>query len=440
MNIEQEYQRASIAIDPIHYYLLWLKVTVLKILSLGLYAPWARQTLNGYLVSNTRFSEQTFFLSPHARNIFKGRLLFIALLFVAILLIQILPALTWIFLLLLLISLPGFYLREKQYELNAISLGDDAVDFKLSLTEFYKTITLPLFIFVLSAVVVFNSDIIDSRFLASIDTKDAPAIYAEDSYLALAEQEFKADSQKAGHGSDPTANKLEHADTHAGEIEQWNENISREEIEYLGEHEKSHNHGSIELSPLQKYQVANKGNQFIQAVLMFLLLCVLWPWMDYKMMAYRIINTTFLAGDWQMKLGVMSLYRVYVKTLLVVFALLVFIGLLLSKLLMGSEGSSPEFWSNLLANSLWLLPLGLAVLLFAFSLLFTWRKQWLLSGLASNTTQTKSESLYLETLLLSTTNTVLIFFTLGLALPWCHLRTTRYLTNHFNVSICAGVL
>ncbi|MEH6449075.1 MAG: DUF898 family protein [Oleispira sp.] len=440
MNIEQEYQRASITIDPIHYYLLWFKVTVLKIISLGLYAPWARQTLNCYLVSNTRFSEQTFLLSPHARNVFKGRLLFLALLFVAILIINILPAITWIVQLLLLISLPGFYLREKQYESNAISLGDDAVDFKLSLTKFYKTIALPLFIFLLSAVVVFNNDIIDSRFLASIDTKDAPAIYAEDSYLALAEQEFKADSQHAGHGSDPTANKLEHADTHAGEIEQWNENISREEIEYLGEHEKSHNHGSIELSPLQKYQVANKGNQFIQAVLIFLLLCVLWPWIDYKMMAYRIINTTFLGGDWQMKQGVMSLYRVYVKTLLVVFALLVFIGLLLSKLLMGSEGSSPEFWSNLVANSLWLLPLGLAVLLFAFSLLFTWRKQWLLSGLASNTTQTKSESLYLETLLLSTTNTLLIFFTLGLALPWCHLRTMRYLANHFNVSICAGEL
>jgi len=440
MNIEQEYQRASIAINPIHYYFLWLKVTLLKIISLGLYAPWARQTLNGYLVSNTRFNEQSFLLSPHARSVFKSRLLFLAVLFVAISLIQYFPALTWSVQLLLLISLPGFYLREKQYELNAISLEDDAVDFKLSLTQFYKTITLPLFIFLLSAVVVINNDIIDSQFLASIDTKDAPVIYAEDSYFALAEQEFKADSQHAGHGSDATAQKSDHTDTHTGEIEQWNENISQEEIEYLGEHEKSHNHGSIGLSPLQKYQVANKGNQFIQVVLIFIFLCVLWPWIDYKMMLYRITNTSFLGGDWQMTQGVLSLYRVYLKTLLVVFSLLVFIGLLLSKLLMGSEGSSPEFWSNLLANSLWLLPLGLAVLLFAFSLLFTWRKQWLLNSLASNTTQTKNESLHLETLLLSATNTLLIFFTLGLALPWCRLRTMRYLTNHFNVSICAGEL
>jgi uncharacterized membrane protein YjgN (DUF898 family) len=427
MSVEQEYKQANIAIDPVSYYLLWLKVTLLKIFSFGLYAPWAKQELNRYLLSNTHFSNRNFILSPHASDVFKTRVIFFSVLLFSIILMQVLPVLSWAFQLVVLISVPGFYLIEKKYELNAISLGSDEVRFEISLIEFYKSVALPILLFIFSAVVISNNEIIDSRFLASIDTKDTPAIYAEDSYLMQAEKEFKTAAHSSEHA-------LDHTDEHADEMVPWNENISKEEIEYLGEHEKSHNHGSIALSSLQKYQVANQGNQFIQTVLIVIILAFIWPWLDYKIMAYRITHTNFLGSrDWNMKLGVASLYRLYVKTFLVVLFLVAFIGLMLAILLTGSEGTSPEFWSNLLANSLWLLPLGLAVLLFAFNLLFTWRKQWLLSSLVSSDADIHSESLYLETLLLSATNTLLLFFTLGLAWPWCHLRTTRYLTNHFNV-------
>ena len=429
MNIEQEYQQANISIDPFRYYLLWLKVTLLKIVSLGLYAPWANQACNGYLLENTRLGDLSFKHFSNADNVFKTRLIFLSAVLVTVLFTQTVPALSWAFQLLMLVSLPGFYLVERRYELNAISLGDHVIDFKLSLIKFYKTMILPVSLFLILVAVIFNSEIIDSQFIASIDSKDSPLVYAEDSYMALAEQEFKTEA----HSSDKVAGHKNH---HSGEIEQWNENISKEEKEYLGEHEKSHNHGNITLSPLQKYQMTNQGNQFIQYVLTFILLCILWPWIDYKIMVYRISNLDLLGSrDWRLKLGVMSLYRLYIKTLLVLFSLLVFIGLVLLMLLTGSEGSSPEFWSNLLANALWLLPLGFALLLFAFNLLFTWRKQWQLSSLVSDSVQTKNESLYLETLILSLTNTFAVFFSLGLALPWCHLRTSRYFINHFNVRV-----
>jgi len=433
MNTERMFKQVNISIDPVRYYLLWMKETLLKLISFGLYAPWANQVLAKYLLSNTRFNDSSFKHSPAASNIFKARLLFLMGLVLAVLLAQTLPMLSWAVQLLVLISLPGYYLTEKKYQLNAISLGDDAINFQLSLVDFYKSIVLPINLLLISVVVIFNNQIIDSRFLASIDTKGAPAIYAEDSYVGLAEKESNRELLHVDHDE-------EHAAEHAADKEQWNENISKEEIDYLDEHEKSHNHGSISLSSLQKYQVTNQGNQFIQYVLGFIFLCLLWPWLDYKMMAYRMTNTTFQGSKWEIKLGIMSLYKLYLKVCLLVSAMITIIGLILLTSLSGSEGSSPEFWSNLLVNSLWLLPLVLAVFIFAFNLLFTWRKQWLLNSLegvsiAGDGIKTKNESQYFHTLFLSATNTFAILFTLGLALPWCRLRTARYLSNHFSIAI-----
>jgi uncharacterized membrane protein YjgN (DUF898 family) len=421
MNTEQEYKQANISIDPVRYYLLWLKVTLLKILSLGLYAPWANQILNEYLLLNTRLNDQGFTQEPNAKSVFKARLIFFSILLVALLFMQILPALTGVIELLILLSLPGFYLLEKRYELNAISLANTAVQSKLSLREFYKTIALPVIIFTVSAGIIFNNEIIDSQFLASIETKESAAVYAEGSYLALAEQEALA------------SDHADHADEHLANVEPWNENISQEEKDYLDGHEKSHNHGSIALSRLQKYQVANQGNQFIQYVLVFIFLCVLWPWVDYKMLEYRVRNTNFLGSEWKMKFGVLSLYRLYLAVFILIVVMLAFIGLMLSIFLTGSEGTSPEFWSNLLANFLWLLPLALFVIMFAFNLLFVWRKQWLLSSLVNTHVKTKNDSLSLATFVLAVTNSLVVFCTLGLALPWFHVRTRRYFINHFKI-------
>jgi uncharacterized membrane protein YjgN (DUF898 family) len=445
MSAEKIYKQVNISIDPVRYYLLWMKETLLKIISFGLYAPWANQSMDNYLLSNTRFNDDFFKRSRNASNIFKARLLFIMGLLLAALLVQKSPMLSWAVQLLVLISLPGFYLIEKKIQLNAISLGDDVISFKLSLVDFYKSITLPILLFLISTLVIFNNKIIDSQFLDSIDTKEAPAIYAENSYLALAEKETQEYVDNKPHEKSykeliHTDHTAEHAAEHPAGIEQWNENITEEEKDYLGEHEKSHNHGSISLSSLQKYQVTNQGNQFIQYVLTFIFLCLLWPWLDYKMMEYRITNTTFMGSDWKIKLGIVSLYKRYVKVFLLVSAMMAIVGLLLLTFLSGSEGSSPEFWSNLLANSLWLFPLVLAVLVFAFSLLFTWRKQWLLSNLvginaAGEDVKTKDESQYIYTLYLAATNTLAVLFTLGLALPWCRIRTVRYLSNHFSIII-----
>lgn len=441
MNAEKMYKQVNISIDPVRYYLIWMKETLLKIVSFGLYAPWANQAMADYLLSNTRFNDKSFKHSPSASNIFKARLLFLMGLLLAILIVQALPILSWAIQLLVLVSLPGYYLIEKKYKLVAISLGDDAIDFKLSLVDFYKSIAVPVLLFLIASAVIFNNQIIDSRFLASIDTKDTPAIYAEDSYLALAEKESQEELSKESHEkSHHDAIHSDHAEEHPAGIEQWNGNISEEEKNYLDEHEKSHNHGSISLSSLQKYQMTNQGNQFIQYVLTCILLCLLWPWLDYKMMAYRITNTTFLRSDWKLELGIMSLYKRYLKVFLLVSAMIAIIGLMLLTFLSGSEGSSPEFWSNLLANSLWLFPLVLSVFVFAFSLLFTWRKQWLLSSLvgvdvAGGGIKIKNESQYLYTLFLSATNTLAVLFTLGLALPWCRIRTARYLSNHFSIAI-----
>lgn len=440
MSIEQEYKQANISIDPVRYYLLWLKATLLKVLSLGLYAPWANQQLNDYLLSNTRLGAQAFNSLSSAQSVFKARLIFLASLLVATLLAQNLPALSEAIHVFVLLSLPGFYLIEKRSLLNAISLANHAVFFKLSLIEFYKTITLPVIIFLLATVVIVNSEIIDSQFLASIETKEISTIYAENSYLALAEQasqkELPDKSLHFDHESDDSPNHGgNHTANYAGEIEQWNENISQQEKDYLDAHEKSHNHGNIALSQLQKYQVANQGNQFMQYVLIFILLCILWPWIDYKMMAYRISNTNFLGGYWGMKLGVVSLYRLYMSIFMLILLVFAFIGLMLAIFLTASEGTSPEFWSNLLANSLWLFPLVGFVFIFAFSLLFIWRKEWMLSSLANNYVPTQSDSSSLATLLLAVTNTLAVFFSLGLALPWCHMRTKRYFINHFNMRL-----
>lgn len=90
---------------------------------------------------------------------------------------------------------------------------------------------------------------------------------------------------------------------------------------------------------------------------------------------------------------------------------------------------------NVLVNGWWLLPMVVLIFVLAISLVRTWRKQWLLEGLVSEQVETNSQTSYLGGLMLSLSNTVIVFFTLGLGLPWCQLRTYRYLSQHFNVRL-----
>lgn len=427
MNNNSKNNQIELSVDPIRYYFLWLKVTLLKIITLGIYAPWGNEVLNRFLLESTHCGDKKFSVSPAALNVLKVRMGIAIGLITMLFLVQALPALSWLFQLLLLVSLPGFYLLEKQYRLNTISIEEHRIDFTLSLSQFYKTISIPAAIFVLFSAVIFNSELIDSQFLASIETKEQPSPFVEDSYFSRTEQTLDNELE----------HELEHGHDHKHEEESahWSEDISQEEKDYLGEHEASHNHGSIALSNLQKYQIANQGNQFIQYTLVILLCCLLWPWLDFKLIAHRVNHTQLADTSWKIKKTVMSLYGLYVKAMLVVFAVIALMGLLISYFLMGSEGSSPEFWSNALVNGLWLLPMVVLIFVLAISLVRTWRKQWLLEGLVSEQVETNNHTSYFSGLMLSLSNSVITFFTLGLGLPWCQLRTYRYLSNHFNVDM-----
>ena len=417
----------ELSVDPIRYYFLWLKVTLLKIVTLGIYAPWGNEVLNRFLLESTHCGDKKFSVSPGALNVFKARMGIAIGLITMLFLVQALPALSWLFQMLLLAALPALYLLEKKYRLNTISIEEHRIDFNVSLSQFYKTISIPAAIFVLFSALIFNSEWIDSQFLASIETKEQPSPFVEDSYLAKTEQALGNELE----------HELEHGHDHKHEEESahWSEDISQEEKDYLGEHEASHNHGSIALSNLQKYQIANQGNQFIQYTLFMLLFCLLWPWLDFKLIAHRVNHTQLADTSWKIQKSVMSLYGLYAKAMLVVFVVIALMGFLISYFLMGSEGSSPEFWSNALVNGLWLLPVVVLIVVLAISLVRTWRKQWLLEGLVSEQVETNNHTSYFSGLMLSLSNSVITFVTLGLGLPWCQLRTYRYLSHHFNVDI-----
>lgn len=424
MNTEQHNKQIKISVDLARYYSLWLKVTLLKVVSLGIYAPWGNQLLNDFLLLNTSLGEKRFQLLSNASYVFKVRLLFIVALAITIYLVLNSSNFSWVFQILLFISFPGFYLAEKMYGFRRASLERQQPISSKLLVNFYKTITLPISFFVVISIVIFNSDLIDSQFLASIDTKKEASIYSEDSYLARTENELINSEH----------NHLGHDVEHLNSAESWGDDISQEEIEYLEEHEKSHNHGSISLSRLQKYQIADTGNQFIQFVLILLLICLLWPWIDYRIIEHRIKYVDLFGSPWAMKKGVVSLYRLYLKVLIVVVTAIALNGLILLILLQGSEGSSPEFWSNLLANSLGLLPLIIILFLFSFSLFFLWRKQWILNNLVSEEINTEYEVSHVTTFYLAITNAAVLFLTLGFALPWCRLRTYRYLASRWTLN------
>lgn len=427
MNNNSKNNQIELSVDPMRYYLLWLKVTLLKIITLGIYAPWGNEVLNRFLLESTHCGDKKFSVSPAALNVLKVRMGIAIGLITMLFLVQALPALSWLFQMLLLASLPGFYLLEKKYRLNTISIEEHRIDFTLSLSQFYKTISIPAAIFVLFSALIFNSELIDSQFLASIETKEQPSPFVEDSYFSKTEQALDNELE----------HELEHGHDHKHEEESahWSKDISQAEKDYLGEHEASHNHGSIALSNLQKYQIANQGNQFIQYTLVILLCCLLWPWLDFKLIAHRVNHTQLADTSWKIKKTVMSLYGLYAKAMLVVFAVIALMGLLISYFLMGSEGSSPEFWSNALVNGLWLLPMVVLIVVLVISLVRTWRKQWLLEGLVSEQVETNNHTSYFSGLMLSLSNSVITFCTLGLGLPWCQLRTYRYLSNHFNVDM-----
>lgn len=427
MNTDPQKKSLEISVNKLRYYFLWLQVILLKLLSLGLYAPWGNQRLQEFLLTDVYYDNKKFNVLPSATKVFKVRMMLGLWLLILFIGMKSLPELSWVFQLLFLISFPGFYLAERRHDLSSIIYNSIPIKSDYSLTQFYKSIRYPIAIFVLLASVIFNSEIIDSQFLASIETKEEPSIYAEDSYLARTEQDLKQSDFS-------DENDSEHNLKHGDETEHWNDSISEEEKAYLDEHEKSHNHGSMSLSSLQKYQVANQGNQFIQYFCLFLLVSILWPWIDYKMIGSRVENTGYLKNSWQLKEGVISLYALYIKVMMVVLTVITISSLIISTFLIGDEGSSAEFWSNALVHGFWLLPLFVVISVFGFNLLITWRKHWLLDNLDSKQVVMKNHSSYSSSFLLSLTNTLLMIVTLGLATPWCQLRGYRYFTSHLKFS------
>ncbi len=422
MNIENESKKITLSVTLIEYFPLWLKVSLLKIISLGIYAPWGNQAIKSYLYSNTQFDKKSFSIKTQALKVFKMRLLLVAWALSLYLLAVSISQYNVFFQILFLLSLPGFYLAEKKYSLDTVQFGSSKSTFTLSLIKLYKSIISPISLFILVSVFIFNSEIIDSRILASIDNKEEPAVFSEDSYLSRAQSDNSVID--------------EHSDSHSSdheEHEHWGKDISAEEIAYLDEHEKSHNHGNISLTRLQKYQVANQGNKFFQYVLMMVLILALWPWLDFKMIEYQVNNTRFLNSVWKLQSSPILLYGVYAKVLLLIVVLLVISGLVISMLLMGNEGSSPEFWSNALVHGFWLLPLSIIILTLAMNALLTGRRQWKLNNLSSEQLTITNSDTYLSSLVLSITNTLIGLFTLGFAIPWCQLRRYRYQSKHLTV-------
>ncbi len=419
MNIEHESKKISLSVTLMEYFPLWLKVSLLKIMTLGIYAPWGNQALKSYLYSNAKYNNKLFNTKNQALKVFKTRLILIIWMFALYLIAASVPQYDLVLQLLFLLTLPGFYLTEKKYSLNSIQFDHSESTFTLSLVKFYQSIISPIAVFLLLSTVIFNSEIIDSQFLASIDNKEEPAVFSEDSYLSRTESDILAiDEHARSHSSDHEAHDY------------WGEDISAEEIVYLDEHEKSHNHGNIALSRLQKYQLANQGNQFLQYALMCILILILWPWLDFKIIEYQVNNTRFLNSRWQLKSSPISLYGLYAKVLFLIAGLLVMSGLVISMLLMGDEGSSPEFWSNALVHGFWLLPLSIIIFAVVMNTLQAWRRQWKLNNLSSEQLTITNSDTYLSNLLLSLSNTLVGLFTLGFAIPWCHLRKYRYQSKH----------
>jgi len=422
MNVENESKKIKLSVSLMQYFPLWLKVNLLKIISLGVYAPWGNQAIKNYLYSNTQYDKKPFSIKTQALKVFKTRLLLVVWMFVLYLIAVSVSQYDVYFQILFLLSLPGFYLTEKKYSINSVQFDSSESTFTLSLIKFYQSITFPITLFLILSFSIFNSEIIDSRILASIDNKEEPAVFAEDSYLSRAQSDnLVTDEHSASHSSDHE------------EHEHWGKDISAEEIAYLDEHEKSHNHGNISLTRLQKYQVANQGNKFFQYILMVVLILALWPWLDFKMIEYQVNNTRFLNSAWKLQSSPILLYGVYAKVLLLIVGLLVISGLLISMLLMGDEGSSPEFWSNALVHGFWLLPLFIIILTLAMNALLTGRRQWKLNNLSSEQLTITNSDTYLSSLLLSVSNTLIGLFTLGFAIPWCQLRRYRYQSKHLTV-------
>jgi len=427
MSTEQRSKQLEISVSQLRYYSLWLQVGLLKIITLGLYAPWGNQRHKEFLLTHTHCDNKKFNLLPTANKTLKTRLLFGLWLVILFVCMQSLPALSWLFQLMFLISLPGFYLSEKRNILSSVSYDSVPIRFNLSIINFYKSIALPVAIFLLLGAIILNSEMVDSQFLASIETKEEPSVYAEDSYLERAEQALQHSDHSLDHHADHSS---QHELQHGNENEHSDDGLSAEEKAYLDEHEKSHNHGSISLSSLQKYQVANQGNQFLQYLCLLLLIAIVWPWIDFKMILNRVESTGYLKSSWQLKGGIISLYALYTKVMLVVLSVIAMSALLISIFLMSDEGGSTEFWSNALVHGFWLLPLVFVITVFGFNLLMLWRKHWLLKNLVSKQVAMTSNSSYFNSLVLSLTNTLFMISTLGLAIPWCQLRTYRYVTTH----------
>jgi uncharacterized membrane protein YjgN (DUF898 family) len=416
------------------FFPLWLKVFLLKVITLGLYAPRGSGQIKNYFYSHTSYREQAFSFVGQESKVIKLRLLFLLFIVTLYFIAESISLYSWIFQSLFLISLPAYYLLEEKLSIEGIRYGQDQCTLKLSLWGLYRSAIIPLSIFLLSAFFIFNSEIIDSRFLASIDNKEEASQFSSDSYITKAMDDSATIANK-GHDKKDHGHAHEHEPT---DKENWGDSISAEEKSYLKQHEESHNHGSIALSRLQKLQLTDKGNQFAHYVLMLLLMLGLWPWFDYLILRYKFNNTAlnhigFHDASWKLDAGLGSFYWVYGKVLLTLILIGFFIGLIISNLLMGSEGSSAEFWSNALVHGVWLLPIILVVTIITFSLLITWRWQWQLNNLQHEKLilSTKFSSVYWVFLYMS--NALMLIITLGLAAPWCRLRCYRYRVESLSV-------
>jgi uncharacterized membrane protein YjgN (DUF898 family) len=393
------------------YFPLWLKVSLLKVITLGLYAPWGSGLIKNYLYSRSYYREQSFSFVRSANQVIKLRLFLLLFIVLLYFITDIFPLYSWFFQILFLLGLPAYYLLEMKLSIEGIRYRQDECTFRLSLLEFYRSAIIPLSIFLLSVTFIFNSEIIDSRFLASIDNKEETALFSENSYINKAMDDHSVHNER---------------DHKHGQEESSGDSMSAEEKAYLREHEESHNHGSIALSRLQKLQLTDRGNQFSHYVLMFLLMLGLWPWLDYLILCYKFNNTTCYNAPWKLNASLGSFYWQYGKVLLTLILMGLLIGLVVSTLLMGSEGSSAEFWSNALVHGIWLLPIILVVTVIIFALLTAWRWQWQINNLQHNQLilNTKFSSLFWLFLYMS--NALILMITLGLAAPWCRLRCYRY--------------
>jgi uncharacterized membrane protein YjgN (DUF898 family) len=410
--------------NVLQYLMLWLKVSLLKLVSFGVYAPWGSDTLRQYLLRQFRLDGNELDYQSSPLFIFKVRFLFISLLIFLILLNSIFPVMTWLLVLLLIAVTPGFYMAEKNHRIKCYSINNESLQLNYSLFSFYQTLALPLGLFLFVSILIFNSALIDSRFLASIESKEEARVFAQDSYISAAEKALTLEPHQR-HS----------ADEHGHEDEYWSDSIPAEEIAYLEEHEKSHNHGSIALSRMEKYRLASQGNVFIQYTLVFLLLFIVWPWIDNKILLYRIQHTSFRNSSWRLKASLGSFYRIYLKVVLLNVLMITFFALAINYGLMGNEGSSPEFWSNALVHGIWLIPLMLFLLLFSVLQIIEGRRQWVLQHVQLVPFRIEFKPYFAVSVLLSIFNSLLLIGSLGLAIPYCQLQSYRLLTKNLNLRL-----